>query len=202
MNNTICYPLAQLGYDDKYFITEQGQIITTANYSQPQKEKKFKVSLKTKDGRFVYRSIKPLYRKVFGREYCIDTIENLPEEIWKPIDDSGRYYISSLGRVKSCKGLNARILQPFKNKKGYLRVDIYLDRRKTYLVHQLVALAFVENDDPENKDTVDHINENKTDNTANNLRWLSRGDNVKAYYHSSKRKGEQQNVYSIEPKDS
>lgn len=190
MKNTICYPLAKLGYINEYFITEQGQIITTANNSQLQKEENWRISLKTKEGKYVYRTIKSLYRQAFGREFARDNIEDLPEEIWKPIDEQGKYYISSLGRVKSYLGKEARILKPFKNKKGYYRVDIYLDKRRTLLLHKLVASAFVYNDSPETKDTIDHINGNKTDNTANNLRWLSRGDNVRAYYNSIKEKGE------------
>jgi hypothetical protein len=42
--------------------------------------------LKLKDGRIVYRAVKPLYRLAFGREYAEDTIEDLPGEIWKEID--------------------------------------------------------------------------------------------------------------------
>lgn len=61
------------------------------------------------------RSLKSIYRLAFGREYAEDTIEDLPEEIWKPIDEQGKYYVSSLGRVKSYQGVKARILKPYKN---------------------------------------------------------------------------------------
>ena len=71
--------------------------------------------LKTKEGKIVYRAIKPLYRLAFGREYAEDTIEDLPGEKWLPIDEKGRYYISSLGRVKSYKGQKAKILKPYYN---------------------------------------------------------------------------------------
>jgi hypothetical protein len=42
-------------------------------------------------------------------------------------------------------------------------------KRKYYLIHRLVAIAFVPNDDPINKTTVDHINSIKTDATYTNL---------------------------------
>lgn len=42
------------------------------------------------------------------------------------------------------------------------------------------------NDDPLEKNTVDHIDGNKRNNNAENLRWLSLSDNVKAYYNKIK----------------
>lgn len=201
MKNTICQPLSNLGFENDYIITEQGFILDTANQNQLVKGKNNRHSLKLKNGERVNRSLKSIYRLAFGREYAEDTIEDLPEEIWKPIDEQGKYYVSSLGRVKSYQGVKARILKPYKNQKGYFRVDICLDNRKTILVHQLVAKAFVENDNPETKDTIDHINGDKENNRAENLRWLSRADNVRAYY-TAKEKGQQNNEDSTEPKDS
>lgn len=71
--------------------------------------------LKTKDGKSVYRAVKPLYRLAFGKEYAEDTIEDLPGEEWLPIDERGKYFISSLGRVKSYQGTKAKILKPYTN---------------------------------------------------------------------------------------
>lgn len=175
------YPLQQLGYKDNYFITEQGLIIDTANNSQLQPNKKQQYKLTLKSGKNVYRSIKPLYRQAFNREYAVDTIENLQGEEWKLIDSKGKYYISTCGRVKSYQGRHAKLLKPYTNQRGYLRVDIITDRRRTFLVHQLVGLAFIPNDNPIEKNTIDHIDLDKTNNAASNLRWLSRSDNVKAY---------------------
>ena len=48
-----------------------------------------------------------------------DEIEDLPDEMWRPIDEKGRYYVSSLGRVKSCQGTKAILLKPYENNHGY-----------------------------------------------------------------------------------
>lgn len=183
MKDTInYYPLQKLGYKDNLFITDQGLIIDRANNSQLQPNKKQQYKLTTNEGKTAYRAIKPLYRQAFGKEYAIDTIINLDGEEWKPIDTQGRYYISNLGRVKSYTGREAKILKPYTNQKGYLRVDIITNlRRQTCLVHQLVGLAYVPNDNPKEKDTIDHIDTNKRNNKAVNLRWMSRGDNARAY---------------------
>lgn len=187
MTNTNKYiPLQQLGYKNEYIITEQGFIIDTANNSllQPNKNQQYK--LITEKGKSVYRAIKPLYRQAFDREYSIDTIEDLQGEEWKQIDSKGKYYISTYGRVKSYQGRQARILKPYTNQCGYLRVDIQTDQRRTYLVHKLVALAFIPNDNPKEKDTIDHIDGNKANNSVYNLRWLSLADNIKAYQKQKK----------------
>lgn len=189
MKNTICYPLAQLGYKDGYFITDQGLIYLEQSQNQLTKSKSRGYRLKLKDGKVVYRALKPLYRLAFGKEYAEDTIEDLPGEKWLPVEERGRYYISSLGRVKSYRGTKAKILKPYYNQRGYQRVDICLETRRTVLVHQLVAQAFLVNDDPQNKDTIDHIDGNKENNSAINLRYLSRGDNVRAYQELKQKRG-------------
>ena len=64
-----------------------------------------------------------------------------------------------MGRVKSLKHYDARLLTAFANNKGYLRVCLCRNGKgRHFLVSRLVAAAFCENDDPENKTTIDHIN--------------------------------------------
>ena len=200
-DTNICYPLQNLGYKGDVVITDQGLIIDRANQSLLQPNKRGLYKLTSNSGKTVYRAVKPLYRQAFGREYAIDTIEDLEGELWKPIDSRGKYYISNLGRVKSYQLRQAKLLTPYRNQKGYLRVDIKAGCRRTYLVHQLVALAFIPNDNPIEKDTIDHIDLDKTNNRADNLRWLSRADNVRAYQEQKKQREQNNDTDNTQPKD-
>ena len=57
---------------------------------------------------------------------------------------------------------------------GYKQVNLNM---KLYYKHRLIALQFIPNDDPINKNIVDHINRDKTDNHLSNLRWCSSSTN-------------------------
>ena len=87
-------------------------------------------------------------------------------EQWKDIIYEKDYQISNLGRIKSFKWGKERILKPSLSKKGYLNVIL---NRKNYLVHRLVAEAFLPN--PDNLPCVNHKDEDKSNNIVNNLEW-------------------------------
>lgn len=101
-------------------------------------------------------------------------------EVWKDIEGyEGLYQVSNMGRVKSL-GKRGAIKQPIERKnpkrKGYLVMQLYKDNKpKNCYVHRLVAEAFVEN--PDNKETVNHINGDKHDNRASNLEWSTHAEN-------------------------
>ena len=184
----VCSSLQSYGYKDELFLTEQGLILDATCQEQPIKSKSGRVRLTLENGKKVYRTIKSLYRQVYGREFAVDNIPDLEGEQWVAIDRRGKYFVSDFGRVKSYNFREAKLLKPYYNQSGYQRVDIRTNnRRRTYLVHQLVALAFVPNDNRIEKDTVDHIDLDKNNNKASNLRWLSRGDNVRAYQESKRK---------------
>lgn len=98
---------------------------------------------------------------------------NLSYEIgeqWKPVLGFEEYYlVSNFGRVWS---IRSECCIKLKKNQGYLRATLSVNGlRKDYAVHRLVALAFIPN--PENKPTVNHLNENKQDNRVFNLAWAT-----------------------------
>ena len=97
------------------------------------------------------------------------------KELWKMIPGyEGLYMVSDLGRVKSIRFEKERILKTDMSS-GYLRV--MLGRRNGhFLVHRLVAEAFIPN--PDNLPCVNHINEVKTDNRVENLEWCTKKYNT------------------------
>ena len=70
---------------------------------------------------------------------------------------------------------------PHYNHDGYLVVTVRTETGgyRAVGVHRLVALAFIENDDPATKTEVNHKNYIRDDNHVDNLEWMSHADNVR-----------------------
>ena len=93
---------------------------------------------------------------------------------WKKIKDFENYSVSRNGKVRNDK--TRRILKKQHDKKGYERINLWKNGKvKRFGVHRLVAEAFIPN--PENLPCVDHINTVKTDNSVENLKWVTHKEN-------------------------
>jgi hypothetical protein len=95
-------------------------------------------------------------------------------EVWKSVKDYDNYEVSNLGKVRNKK--TGRILKAHCNG-GYLIVGLsYKGKTRSHRVHQLVALAFIDN--PENKPQVNHIDKDGTNNKLSNLEWCTSAEDA------------------------
>jgi len=101
------------------------------------------------------------------------------EEIWKDIPGyKGRYQVSNIGRIKATRNGHERILSGSLDKyTGYRSFCLCKDGEiKRFSAHRIVAESFIPNVD--NKPEIDHINTVRHDNRAENLRWVTRKENI------------------------
>lgn len=107
------------------------------------------------------------------------TDTELKNERWKDIDGyDGAYQVSDLGRVRSHKSGEWKVMSGSKDRFGYLKVCLRKGRiQKSILVHRLVAQAFIENDD-DTKTVINHIDECKQNNRLWNLEYCTQQYNV------------------------
>lgn len=100
-------------------------------------------------------------------------------ETWKHIDGYEKYQISNTGIVKSLdyhrQGIEKILYQRIPENKYPYVVLCKNGKTKTFKVHRLVALMFIEN--PENKIYVNHKDGDKTNNRVENLEWVSALEN-------------------------
>lgn len=100
------------------------------------------------------------------------------KEIWKEIPGyDGDYQVSNLGKVKSLKNGQEKIMNLIKDKGGYLRIGLSKNNNtQICLVHRLVASMFIPN--PLMLREVNHIDGDKTNNNVENLEWTTRSENI------------------------
>lgn len=113
-------------------------------------------------------------------------------ELWKDIKGyEGLYQVSNEGNVRSVDRIvqverngsqfeqcrKGRIIRQLARRHGYLAVFLYKDGERIQVsVHRLVAEAFCEK--KQGATEVNHKNEIKTDNRAENLEWVTHKENT------------------------
>ena len=82
-------------------------------------------------------------------------------------------------------GKRGKPMSPSDNGRGYKTLTLLIDGKpRTYSVHRLVALMYVPN--PFYYKEVDHIDGDKSNNSFENLRWCTRGQNIQYAYDLNK----------------
>lgn len=106
------------------------------------------------------------------------------EEIWKDIAGyEGLYQVSNTGKVRSFIRKSElqspwHLIKPHITR-GYAFIALYTNkvkRSKNFLLHRLVAQAFIPN--PNNYPEINHKDENKLNNAVDNLEWCTRSYNM------------------------
>lgn len=120
-------------------------------------------------------------------------IENLQGEIWKVIDHPSigcypNYMVSNKGRFKSLNynwSNKEGLLKPHKNGADYFQICLRREdvKKRWFGAHRLVALMFLPSPNPDNpleviNLQVNHLDENKTNNSVENLEWCSAQHNT------------------------
>ena len=100
------------------------------------------------------------------------------EEVWRDVVGYEDYFlVSNLGNVYSKR--SGKLSKQFRRKNGYMTVANKIGGRcgknVCFKVHRLVAEAFIPN--PENKPFVNHLDSVRSNNTVENLEWVTPKEN-------------------------
>jgi len=122
-------------------------------------------------------STRGIYTQSYGFKWIIDEQLSLENEEWKNViiyrQTFPEYFVSTLGRFKNYKGIIMENYKPHHSGYIFVRVD-----KNKYALHRIMAYTFIENLDTEKYNVVNHIDGNKTNNSAINLEWTDiKGNN-------------------------
>ena len=126
---------------------------------------------------YISNSVRGVYHQFCGFKWLIDEQSSLENEEWKNVVIDGQtfsqYFVSTLGRFKNYKGIIMENYKPHHSGYIYVRVD-----KDKYALHRIMAYTFIVNQNPGGYNVVNHIDGNKTNNSAINLEWTDiKGNN-------------------------
>lgn len=123
----------------------------------------------------------------------------MKQEHWKVIEEFPDYEVSDKGRIRrltpgKCT-YKGKIKNTFINNVGYECVILHKDKQYCRTVHRLVAIAFLPK--PDGYDEINHKDENKLNNTVENLEWCTHKYNIN-YGTAKQRKSEKLKQRTVE----
>lgn len=114
-----------------------------------------------------------------------------PDEVWKPLIIDGevtKYAVSTYGNVKNTK--TNKPVGLHEQNSGYYGFTIsHKGKTHSYKIARVVAEMFIENDDPEVKTQIDHLN-SKRANSIYDLEWVSPQENAMRKIERANNKGQ------------
>jgi len=104
----------------------------------------------------------------------------MAKETWRPVVGyEGLYEVSSMGRIRTLNYLGSgfpKVLR-LSRRNGYLYKSFSKENhKKTLAIHRVVAESFL-GSPPENCEP-NHLDGNKENNFADNLKWVTRSENI------------------------
>tara|TARA_R110002124_G_scaffold3824_1_gene24275 strand:- start:95 stop:577 length:483 start_codon:yes stop_codon:yes gene_type:complete len=101
------------------------------------------------------------------------------KEVFVDVKGYEDYQVSNLGNIKSLKSKKEKVLKPGVSSSRYLTVALSKEKTpKTFQVHQLVAMAFLNHIPCGMKFVVNHIDFNPLNNNVNNLEVITQRENT------------------------
>ena len=180
----ITAPLYWIAEHDTYKV---GTTRNSCSFMHKGVSKKFEITdFSVSDDR-IYYLLKDIDRPKVGMKYPYETDEYkefVTENGRKyKVFRNGRIFAESFDNVQNYKSgrvrkFNERELTPYEDSRGYFEVHLGGRGGKTYLLHRIVASVW----SPINNEelyTVDHIDGDKSNNSLENLQWVSLQDNIK-----------------------
>lgn len=123
----------------------------------------------------------------------------MKQEHWKIIEEFPDYEVSDKGRIRRLTPYKStykgKIKNTFINNVGYECVILHKDKQYCRTVHRLVAIAFLPK--PDECYEINHKDENKLNNTVENLEWCTHKYNIN-YGTAIKRKSEKLRQRTVE----